>query len=243
MTWRPAGGGVKPSHLEFIPSSRSGRSPTGKDPAPPRLDESGPGPQADVMIYLVRHGQTEFNREHRIQGHVDSALTELGVRQAQACGALLADLIRDTEDGWRIVSSPLGRAHHTARIIAERLGLPIELDDRLKEMSWGRYDGMLRSEFDAAHPDAADGPGWAFELSTGEQYADVAARVGAWLAGLPPEPERRIIAVSHGISGQVLRALYAGLGPDHAGRDGAPQDAVFLLQHGRIGRIACEPVG
>ena len=194
------------------------------------------------MIYLVRHGQTQFNRERRIQGHVDSPLTELGVRQAEASGALLADLIRDPEDGWRIVSSPLGRAQATARIIAGRLGLPVELDDRLKEMSWGRYDGLLRTEFDALHPQTAGSKRWAFEVSDGEQYADVADRVGDWLASLPPEPHRRIVAVAHGICGQVLRALYAGLGPDDAGKDGAPQDAIFLLRDGAIGRIDCEPV-
>ena len=195
------------------------------------------------MIYLVRHGQTEYNREHRIQGHVDSALTELGVRQAQASAALLADLIGDPEDGWRIISSPLGRAHDTAKIIGGRLGLTVDLDDRLKEMSWGSYDGMLRSEFDALHPEMANAKRWAFEVSDGEQYEDVAARVGDWLAGLAPEPERRIIAVSHGITGQVLRALYADLHRDHAGQDGAPQDAIFQLHGGLVGRIDCEPVG
>ena len=194
------------------------------------------------MIYLVRHGQTEFNRERRIQGHVDSALTDLGVRQARASGALLAGLIPDPRDGWRIVSSPLGRAHETASIIAARLGLPIELDERLKEMSWGTYDGLLRSEFDARHPELAGSTRWAFEVSDGEQYADVAARVGDWLADLPPEPQRRVIAVSHGITGQVLRALYGDLDPHHVGQDGAPQDAIFLLRNGGIGRIDCEPV-
>jgi broad specificity phosphatase PhoE len=194
------------------------------------------------VIYLVRHGQTEFNRERRIQGHVDSPLTELGVRQARAVGGLLADLIRERR-GWRIVSSPLGRAHATARLIAERLdGLPIELDDRLKEMSWGANDGRLRAELEAAHPETFGRTGWAFDAATGETYEDVSARVGDWLAGLPPEPERRIIAVSHGISGRVLRGLYAGLDRDTAGQQDVPQDAVYLLQHGGVGRIDCEPL-
>ncbi|MCR5878557.1 histidine phosphatase family protein [Phenylobacterium sp. J367] len=61
------------------------------------------------MIYLVRHGQTEFNREQRLQGHVDSPLTELGLRQAGAVAALLKDLTAG-QPGWRVVSSPLGRA-------------------------------------------------------------------------------------------------------------------------------------
>ncbi len=194
------------------------------------------------MIYLVRHGQTEFNRERRIQGHVDSPLTELGVRQAQAVGGLLADLIRDPA-GWRIISSPLGRAHATAEIIAAKLGgLPVELDGRIKEMSWGEHDGRLRAELEADHPDTFAKTNWAFDASAGETYEDVAARVGDWLASLPPEPQRRIIAVSHGISGRVLRGLYAGLERDQTAVQDVPQDAVFLLQHGNVGRIDCEPV-
>jgi probable phosphoglycerate mutase len=192
------------------------------------------------VIYLVRHGQTEFNRERRIQGHVDSPLTELGIRQAQAVARLLSELIRDPA-GWRIVSSPLGRARTTAGIVAARLGgLPVELDARLQEMSWGPHDGRLRSELEAEHPETFGKSGWAFDAGSGESYEAVAARIGDWLAGLPPEPERRIIAVSHGISGRVLRGLYAGLDRDRSATQDVPQDAVYLLQYGGVGRIDCE---
>lgn len=194
------------------------------------------------MIYLVRHGQTEFNRERRIQGHVDSPLTDLGVRQAKAVGRLLRDLIRDPA-GWRIVSSPLGRARATAEIVAGKLGgLPVEFDDRLKEMSWGPHDGRLRSELEAENPEKFGKTGWAFDAGSGESYEAVAERVGAWLSDLPPEPERRIVAVSHGISGRVLRGLYANLDRDRASQQDVPQDAVYLLQHGGVGRIDCEPL-
>jgi len=194
------------------------------------------------VIYLVRHGQTEFNRERRIQGHVDSPLTELGVRQAQAVGRLLRDLIREP-DGWRLVSSPLGRARATAELISARLGgLPVELDDRLKEMSWGPHDGRLRAELEAEEPETFGKTGWAFDARSGESYEAVSARIGAWLADLPPEPERRVVAVSHGISGRVLRGLYAGLDRDASSRQDVPQDAVYLLQNGGVGRIDCEPL-
>jgi broad specificity phosphatase PhoE len=194
------------------------------------------------MIYLVRHGETEFNRERRIQGHVDSPLTALGVRQAKAVGRLLRDLIREPE-GWRIVSSPLGRARTTAEIVAYMLGgLPVELDDRLKEMSWGPHDGRLRAELEAEHPETFGRTGWAFDAATGESYEAVAGRLGDWLASLPPEPERRVIAVSHGISGRVLRGLYADLDRDRSAQQDVPQDAVYLLQHGGVGRIDCEPL-
>ncbi|MDB5423010.1 MAG: histidine phosphatase family protein [Phenylobacterium sp.] len=195
------------------------------------------------LIYLVRHGQTEFNRERRIQGHVDSPLTGLGVRQAHAVGRLLRDLIREPA-GWRIVSSPLGRARATAEIIAGLLGgPPVELDPRLMEVSWGASDGRLRDELAAEHPETFGRTGWAFDAPTGgESYEAVSARVADWLAGLPPEPGRRLIAVSHGISGRVLRGLYAGLSRDEAGRQDVPQDAVFRLMGGNIHRLDCEPV-
>jgi probable phosphoglycerate mutase len=194
------------------------------------------------VIYLVRHGQTEFNRERRLQGHVDSPLTELGVRQAGAVGRLLRDLIREP-DGWRIVSSPLGRARTTAETIAGVLGIgSVELEPRLMELSWGDWDGRLRSDLEAAYPTAFGSTGWAFDAPTGESYEAVTDRLSSWLAGLPPEPERRIIAVSHGVAGRVLRGLYADLSRDQAVSQDVPQDAVYLMQNGRLGRIDCDVV-
>jgi probable phosphoglycerate mutase len=195
------------------------------------------------VIYLVRHGQTVWNQERRIQGHGDSPLTELGVRQAQAVAGLLADLLRGEAGAWRIVSSPLGRAAATAEVIGERLSLPVELDERLKEMSWGPHDGRLRRELEREHPDTFGRTNWAFDVPDGETYDEVAARVGSWLSDLPPEPDRRVIAVSHGITGRVMRGLYADMARDEAATQDVPQDAVFLLQHGRVGRIDCEAVG
>lgn len=194
------------------------------------------------MIYLVRHGQTAFNAERRLQGHVDSPLTELGVRQARAVADLLADMVGG-EPGWRIVSSPLGRARATAEIIAERLGLAeIAEDRRLIELSWGAWDGRLRSELEAEYPEAFGRTGWAFDAATGESYEAVEARLADWLASLPPEPERRIIAVSHGVSGRVLRGVYGKLPRDAAVAQDVPQDAVYRLVDGQIHRIDCEYV-
>jgi probable phosphoglycerate mutase len=193
------------------------------------------------VIYLVRHGETQFNRERRIQGRFDSPLTDLGIRQGRAVAGLLKDLIREP-DGWRIVSSPLGRARGTALIVGERLGLPVELDDRLREISWGEFDGRLRTELEAEYPETFGRTGWAFDAPSGEPYEEVADRVAAWLAELPPEPDRRVIAVSHGVTGRVLRGLYASLDRDRAAIQDVPQDAVFLLQHGGVGRIDCEAV-
>ena len=194
------------------------------------------------MILLIRHGETEFNRERRLQGHVDSPLTELGVRQAEAVGRLLHDLVRREPGEWSLVSSPLGRAHRTAQIIDKRLGLGVRLDDRLKEMSWGERDGRLRSELDSLYPETFGRSGWAFDAPGGESLETVSSRLQGWLDSLAPEPDRRVIAVSHGVSGRVLRGVYAGLPPERMGEQDAPQDAVFRLQNGQIDRFDCEAV-
>lgn len=193
------------------------------------------------MIYLVRHGQTAFNRERRLQGHVDSDLTELGRAQAEAVGRLLQELIGQ-EPGWRIAASPLGRAQATAEIIAARLKLPVETDSRLIELSWGEWDGRLRSELEAVYPDAFGRTGWAFRAPAGESFEAASARLGDWLGGLAPEPQRQVIAVSHGVAGRVLRGVYAGLSRDATVRQDVPQDAVFRLSGGRIDRIDCAAI-
>lgn len=194
------------------------------------------------MIYLVRHGETAFNRERRLQGHVDSPLTARGERQARMVGQLLKELTAD-ETGWRIVSSPLGRAQRTAAIVAETLGgWPVETDPRLIELSFGPWDGRLRSEREAAYPAAFGRTGWAFDAPTGESYEAVCTRMADWLASLPPEPHRKVIAVSHGVAGRVLRGVYADLPRGAAIDQDVPQDAVFRLVDGQIHRIDCAPL-
>ncbi|CAN7470554.1 histidine phosphatase family protein [Phenylobacterium sp. LjRoot219] len=192
----------------------------------------------EPMIYLVRHGETEFNRERRLQGHVDSPLTDLGRRQVEAVGAQLKALI-GAERGWRILASPLGRTRRTAEILAERIGLTqIEVEPRLIELSWGDWDGRLRADLAAACPTFGRS-NWAFHAPTGETYPAMCARLAGWLAELPPEAERRIIAVSHGVTGRVLRGVYAGLPIETVMTHDAPQDAVFQLADGEIRKIAC----
>jgi probable phosphoglycerate mutase len=194
------------------------------------------------VIYLTRHGQTEWNVEGRMQGRMESALTPLGVRQAVAMADLLGDLVeRDASTSWRLVSSPSGRARATAQAISERLGLPVELDERLVEIGCGEWEGRLRQEIAHLYPEKFATREWFFGAPGGETFEDVWGRVSQWLADQPPEPERRVIAVSHGVAGRLLRGAYARLERQVTLNQDVPQDAIYRLVDGNIHRLDCEP--
>lgn len=190
------------------------------------------------MIYLVRHGQTEFNASGRIQGAKDSALTPLGVEQGRRLGRLLGTLApADT----RIIASPLGRTQHTARLIREeaRLGTEIASDGRLAEISLGEWDGLLKDDIRAMSPDYDAGErrwDWFFTAPGGDTYEALAERLGAWLEEARALPGATI-AVSHGVAGRVLRGLFLSLPRSEALMLDIPQDAAFRLYDGRIERI------
>lgn len=190
-------------------------------------------------ILLIRHGETHWNREKRLQGHADSPLTLKGIVQAEAYGRTIAPLV---DAGWRVVTSPLGRCVQTAAILCETAGLSfagVEKDDRLKEVGTGTFSGRLRAEMQAAHPELF-GSGldaWYFRCPGCETHAALTARLSAWLG--ERRAGDRLVVVSHGVAGKMLRGLYAGLDPAEALAADSPQDAVFRLAAGRVERIAC----
>lgn len=192
-----------------------------------------------MTLYLVRHGQTAFNAAGRYQGRLDSPLTPLGRAQAGRVGELLATLV---EPGTRVVSSPLGRALATAEIIADAAGLPApETDARLMEVSLGSWDGMTDEDIEAAFPGARAGTdrwNWYFASPDGERYEQMAARAGDWLAGALASATP-LVAVSHGVTGRVIRGLHAGLPREEALKLDVPQDAVFRLGEHGVERIDC----
>ena len=192
------------------------------------------------MIYLIRHGRTEFNAEGRYQGHCDSPLTPLGREQAAANGALLKTLIGDPKD-WVFESSPLGRAMDTAGIIAKAAGLGAPSPEpRLREISMGGWDGLTEEEISHLDPEAARGAtryDIFFRAPDGEGLAALTARLKSWLDEAIADRRPRI-AVSHGVSGRVLRGLYAGLDREVMLKLPSPQDVVFRLDDGRIEEIA-----
>jgi broad specificity phosphatase PhoE len=191
------------------------------------------------LIYLCRHGETAYNRESRIQGQLDSTLTPLGRKQARATGACLAGLIPDPT-GWRIVASPLERTRQTAAAIAERLGLPIELDARLMEVHVGAWQGQLHKTLLREHPELMDDRLWCFRAPGGETYDGMMVRIRSWYEEQPQDA--KVICVSHGVAGRLMRALVLGLEPAAAMRQDIPQDAVYRLDAATVDRIACPEV-
>ncbi len=191
-----------------------------------------------TCLYLLRHGETEFNIQGRLQGQQDSPLTARGRAQARAHGALLKTLIAEPE-AWRVVASPLGRTMDTARLACAELGLPeatIETDPRLMEIAFGDWEGLTWAEAEARHPDlwaARERDRWGFVVPGGESYEMVARRARAFLG----EAQGNTIVVSHGGTGRVLRGLYSRLAPEETRTLEQPQDALHRLTQGTVARI------
>jgi broad specificity phosphatase PhoE len=195
----------------------------------------------EADIFLLRHGETVWNRERRVQGHLDSPLTPLGLDQARRYGTRLKGLFGQ-EDGYRLVASPLGRALHTATIVAEVLGRTpdqITTDDRLKEMAWGRWDGMTAAEIEAL-----DAELWQARIDDrwtrpppggGETQQDILDRATAWLGSVAADA--RLVVIAHGALGRAVRCAYEGLPPAAMLDLDQPQDAFFRLRGGVVTRI------
>jgi len=193
------------------------------------------------MIYLTRHGETEFNVARRLQGQCDSPLTARGLDQARLMGLALRELI-DPAD-VTIFSSPLGRTRQTAQIIADAaaIGREIVFDPDLMEIGMGSWDGLTEFEIDAEWPGGRAGASrwdWFFRSPDGETHPVLMQRVAAALSRISNCPSGTRIVVSHGVTGRVMRGLYAGLDKDEALRLDAPHDAVFRLANQAVERIA-----
>jgi broad specificity phosphatase PhoE len=191
-------------------------------------------------MFLALHGQTEWNRDGRVQGHSDSPLTEYGRHQA----VTVAHTLRSHNvgpDTHAIVCSPIGRTRETARIIGQELGFDISTirsDERLKEVSLGLWEGRTHTEAQASWPDRISGSNrydWYFRSPDGESYHDVSGRLRAWLDVYAEQD--KLIVVTHGIASRVLRGLYVGLAPEDALQLEVARDAVFQLSDGRVARL------
>jgi broad specificity phosphatase PhoE len=191
------------------------------------------------MMYLVRHGETEFNMQRRLQGRFDSPLTPKGVAQAEAIGRHLRTLV-ELPEGWIIESSPLARTVRTAEIIKAEIGISSDVitDHRLREVSMGSWDGLCREEIEERWPGAlrpSTRLSWVNGCPDGETLQAAMARLSDWLESVADERNR--IVVSHGISGSLIRGIYANLPQQEMLRLPVPQDSFFELRNGSVRHI------
>lgn len=188
-----------------------------------------------LTLYLIRHGETNWNRESRYQGQRDVPLNDTGRVQAQRHGAVLKTFMPAIAE-YDFVSSPLLRAVETMRIMRSTLGLDPEdfrVVPEIAELSYGHWEGELAAELPAKDPKgvaekAANPYGW--RPRGGESYHDLENRITGWLGGLT----KNTVAVSHGGVSRVARGAILGLDRAVVPFLEVPQDKVLKLADGKM---------
>ena len=190
-----------------------------------------------LEVFLLRHGQTVWNTEGRVQGEHDSPLTSRGREQAHVLGRILAKQLGRRHQLPMYVS-PLGRARETAAIVQQHAESALVIvEPRIREVSLGAWEGLTRAEIDAGWPGLTDGltgPEWYLRAPGAETYADCEQRVQAWL----DEQDESVIAVSHGVAGRIIRGLYLGLSREQILALSVPQDIVWHLAGGTVTAVS-----
>jgi probable phosphoglycerate mutase len=190
-------------------------------------------------IYYIRHGETEWNADGRLQGTRDIPLNDLGRKQAADAGSILADLFaRDgrSKQSLAFVASPLGRARSTMELVRGALELPpadYSIDDRLREIGYGDWEGSTLKQMQASDPEVfarRQADKWTVPPPGGESYASVQIRMRDWHDSLLVDT----VAVAHG---GTARALMVALGIETSASAAdltIKQGAVYVFSDGGL---------
>jgi len=184
-------------------------------------------------IYFVRHGETDWNAQARLQGQRDVPLNARGRIQAEEVGHRLGRLAPGFA-GLHYVSSPLGRTRETMDILRGAIGLPAEgyeTEPRVAELTFGLWEGLTWREVRRAAPGLAaqrERDKWNFVPPEGESYAMLAERVAPAIHELPPAS----VVVSHGGVARALLHLLAGLPQEEAPLVDIWQGKVLVFENG-----------
>ena len=164
------------------------------------------------MLYIMRHGRTDWNVRHKLQGHTDIPLNEEGRRMAEKAGEETRDIPLDL-----CFSSPLKRARETAEIVLRGRDVPIRTDDRLKEMSFGEYEGFENS---FSFPDCPinvifrNPEAYTESIGGAETFDELFARTGEFLREvIDPlmEEGKNVLIVGHGAMNLSIISQVRGL--------------------------------
>jgi broad specificity phosphatase PhoE len=190
-------------------------------------------------IYHIRHGETDWNAEGRLQGHRDVPMNARGLMQAAAAGQVLKNLLAREHRSpaeFAYVSSPLSRAIATMNLLRPELGLPVDgyaRDARLREISYGEWEGLTASEMQARDPEVFAARGldkWGTAPPAGESYAELARRVGDWYARLTGDT----IVSAHGGTTRVLMVITGVAKPADVVDLRIDQGVVYVFADGKL---------
>ncbi|MHA1555180.1 MAG: histidine phosphatase family protein [Alphaproteobacteria bacterium] len=190
-----------------------------------------------ATVVFVRHGETDWNREQRLQGQKDIPLNELGRSQAKRNGKALIAALPGVAD-FDFVASPLSRTRETMEIARSAMGLPVgeyRLDARLKEVTFGDWEGHTLADIERDFPGelaARDADKWRFVPPEGESYQRLEVRVAPFLAELTGPT----VVVAHGGVGRIFRIRLLGEDPMESVATTIRHDQVLIWQNGK-GRL------
>jgi probable phosphoglycerate mutase len=188
-----------------------------------------------LSIYFIRHGQTDWNAELRMQGQLDIPLNDTGRAQAARHGRVLHELIADP-DQYDFIASPLARASETMEIVRREMGLPpnsFRTNPLLKEIHYGGWEGSTWDELRARDPEAIAArftDPWNTVAPGGESFAMLSERVLTWLQSV----DRDTIVAAHGAFSRCLRGHILGLSHEEIFDLEVPQDRFFSIRQGQI---------
>lgn len=194
-------------------------------------------------IYFIRHGETAWNAAGRFQGSKDIPLNDLGRVQATHAGDVLGDLVARNGhvlDDLAFVASPLMRARVTMELVRTELRLPPEgfaLDDRLREIAYGEWEGSTLPEMRASHPGLfaeRERDKWHVSPPGGESYVSVTQRMREWYDSLPGNT----VAVSHGGTARALMVAIGVALPEKAADLFIEQGAVYVFRNGTLAKYS-----
>ena len=191
-------------------------------------------------LWFIRHGETDFNREGRLQGQQDTPLNPKGREQASAVGRALRKVagaeMAALDAASAFVASPFVRTRRTMELARQAMGFEptaYALDDRLKELTFGEWEGFTWPEIEARDPAGAAARAadkWEFVPPNGESYAGLARRVAPWVETI----DRDLFVTSHGGVARALMYLIAGVAPEKAAEVHIQQGRAILFASGRF---------
>jgi probable phosphoglycerate mutase len=205
-------------------------------------EKRGEAQPATQILYFVRHGQTDWNAQGRLQGQLDIAMNARGESQVRANGRKLAAIIKRPED-FLFVASPMGRTRRAMEMVRSEMGLAphgYRIEPRLREMSYGEFAGHKWDELRRLRPREVArrfADPWEYVVPGGENYKLMARRVESWLAEITTDKgggncKSAVIATHAGII-RIIRSRFLDVEPRKIAFLDAPQDKVLRVGNGK----------